>query len=107
MKMILAIINHDDAHSVIQALSHGGFRVTKLATTGGFLMAGNVTVLTCVDDDKVQEVLDIIKKGSHSRKQVIPTTSEMGMGFAPTMPVEVVVGGATVIILNVERFEQI
>ena len=44
MKLILAIINHDDANTVTQALTKKGFSSTKLATTGGFLMAGNVKI---------------------------------------------------------------
>ena len=63
------------------------FYVTRLATTGGFLMAGNVTILVGVDEEKVQSVIDIIKEQSHSRKQMIPTTSEMSYGYYPSMPV--------------------
>ena len=106
MKLILAIVNHDDAHLVIQHVTQAGYQVTKLATTGGFLMAGNDTIIIGTDDDKVQGALDIIKKYSNSRKQVVPTTSELGLGFYPTMPVEVTVGGAVVFILNVDRFEK-
>ena len=75
MKLILAIINHDDANTVTQALTKKGFSSTKLATTGGFLMAGNVTILIGVDEEKVQTVIDIIREHSHSRKQMIPTTT--------------------------------
>ena len=45
MKLVLAIINHDDAHVVVHNLTKEGFLVTKLSTTGGFLMVGNMTVL--------------------------------------------------------------
>lgn len=106
MKLILAIINHDDAHSVIQHLTQGGYPVTKLATTGGFLQVGNVTVIIGVDDDRLQGALDVIGKYSNSRRQVIPTTSELGMGMYSAMPVEVMVGGATTFVLNVEAFNK-
>ena len=105
MKLILAIINHDDANTVTQALTKKGFSSTKLATTGGFLMAGNVTIL--VDEEKVQSVIDIIREHSHSRKQMIPTTTEMSYGYYPSMPVEVVVGGATIFVMDIERFERV
>ena len=104
MKLILAIVNHDDAHTVIQQLTQEGFPVTKLATTGGFLMSGNVTILIGLDDEKVQSALDVIEKFSNSRRQIIPTTSELGLGFYPTMPVEITVGGATVFVLDVEQY---
>jgi uncharacterized protein YaaQ len=106
MKMILGILNNDDAPVVIQHLNKSGFFVTRLSTSGGFLRAGNVTILVGVDDDKVQKVIDIIHQYSRSRKQLMPTTSEAGVGFFPTMPVEVQVGGATNLVMNVENFEK-
>ena len=107
MKLILAIINHDDPNAVTQSLTRNGFSSTKLATTGGFLMAGNVTILVGVDEEKVQTVIDIIKEQSHSRKQMIPTTAEMSYGYYPSMPVEVTVGGATIFVVDIERFERV
>ena len=107
MKMVMAIINADDDHTVVSNLTKSGFSVTKLATTGGFLKTGNTTVLVGVDDEKLQDVLDIINKHSHSRKQMVPSNSELGMGFFPAVPVEISVGGATIFVMDVERFEKI
>ena len=107
MKMVMAIINADDAQTVVSNLTKSGFSVTKLETTGGFLRTGNTTVLVGVDDEKLQDVLDIINKHSHSRKQLVPATSEFGIGMIPTVPVEVSVGGATIFVMDVERFEKI
>ena len=106
MKLILAIINRDDAGAVTQALTKSGFSSTKLATTGGFLLSSNMTLLVGVDEEKVQNVIDIIRQECHSRKQMIPTSNEMGYGYYPSMPVEVVVGGATVFVTEVEKFEK-
>ena len=50
MKLIIAIINRDDANSVTRALSKKGFSSTRLSTTGGFLMAGNVTLLIGLEE---------------------------------------------------------
>ena len=44
MKMVLAILNSDDASTVMHNLMKEGYQITKLSTTGGFLRAGNVTV---------------------------------------------------------------
>ena len=107
MKMLLAIINSDDAPNVMNNLMKEGFQITKLATTGGFLKAGNVTILIGLDEDKLDKAFEIIRTYSSSRKQIIPTTAELGMGFYPTMPVQVDVGGATVFVLHVERFEKL
>ena len=43
MKLIIAIVNNDDSSDVQTALTEGGFFVTKLATSGGFLKKGNTT----------------------------------------------------------------
>lgn len=107
MKLIIAIINYDDANAVTQNLSRNGFSSTRLSTTGGFLLAGNVTLLTGVKDDQVQRAIDLIRECSHSRKQMVPALTEMSYGFMPVMPVEVTVGGATVFVVDVERFERL
>ena len=108
MKMILAIINQDDANVVVNALMKEGYSITKLSTTGGFLRAGNTTILIGVDDEKVSKVMNIIHAKSHSRRQVIPTGTEViGGPVAPSMPMEVTVGGATVFVLNVDQFHRL
>ena len=83
MKMVLAIINYDDSQDVISSLMKAGFSITKLATTGGFLKAGNVTILIGLDESKLDECFDIIREHSSSRKQIMPATAELGMGFFP------------------------
>ena len=107
MKLILAIINRDDANAVTQNLTKRGFSSTRLSTTGGFLLASNVTILVGVDEDKVQDVIDVIKEHSHSRTQMSPASPEVGHGYYPAMPVEVTVGGATIFVVDIERFEHI
>ena len=104
MKLILAIVSNDDSGAVSSALTRGGFSVTKLATTGGFLMAGNTTFISGVEDEKVDEV---IAKHSRRRTQVVPSTSTMDVGMYSSFPVEVTVGGSTIFVLNVDRFEKV
>lgn len=107
MKLVIAIVNRDDVNTVTQNLAKEGFYSTKLASSGGFLLAGNITLLVGVEEKNVQNVIDIIREYSHSRKQMIPATTEMGMGYMPTLPVEVTVGGATIFVVDVERFERV
>lgn len=107
-KLVIAIVNHDDANPVTQSLSRAGFSSTRLATTGGFLRAGNVTLLVGVTEDKVDAVIDIIRTHAHSRRQVVPAAvADLTPGFFPAMPVEVTVGGATVFVVDVDRFERL
>ena len=107
MKMIMAVVSGDDSNAVSAALTKARFSVTKLATTGGFLMSGNTTFLIGVEDDKVSEVIDIIAKHSKKRKQMVPSAGMVDVGMYSAFPVEVTVGGAIVFVLNVERFEKV
>lgn len=107
MKLIFAIINNDDSHSVQQALTKSGFQTTKLSSTGGFLMTGNTTFMVCADDEKVDEAIDVIKEHSHKRKQFVPNSSAYINSSFTGIPVEVTVGGATVFVTNIEKFEKV
>ena len=107
MKMVLAVIDKDDASGVISNLAKKGYSITRLSTTGGFLRSGNVTILVGVDDDKTQDVISTIKEHSRSRTQQIPTVMGNEASYLSPMPVEVMVGGATIFVLNVEQFEKI
>lgn len=107
MKLILAIVSNDDSGAVSSALTREGYSVTKLATTGGFLMAGNTTFISGVDDEKVDDVIGIISKYSSRRTQIVPSTSTMDVGMYSSFPVEVTVGGSTIFVLNVDRFEKV
>ncbi len=108
MKLIISIVNSDDARPLLDGLSHAGYRATMVSTTGGFLREGNSTVLIGVEDAVIQSVLDIIRANCHTRTQYVnplPPIMEPGELYMPT-PVEVQVGGATVFVLDVDRFEK-
>ena len=106
MKLIIAIVQDEDASRLISQLMNDGFGVTKLATTGGFLRAGNTTLQVGVDDDRFQAAMDVIEKVCKSRKQIAPSPASMvGMpGSYTPYPIEVVVGGATIFVLTVDQF---
>ena len=105
-KLIIAIVSNEDSTAASRALTKGGFSVTRLATTGGFLRAGNTTLLVGVEDDRFQEAMDLIEKVCKSRKQIAPSPASMvGMpGSYTPYPIEVVVGGATIFVLTVDQF---
>ncbi len=104
MKLVLAIVSDDDIHAVLTSLTNKHFYVTKLASTGGFLKAGNTTIICGVDKEKVDEVIDIIKENSEKRE--IPVVGSNGMGSVPhvAMPIAATAGGSTIFVLDVEQF---
>ncbi|MCL1881916.1 MAG: cyclic-di-AMP receptor [Oscillospiraceae bacterium] len=113
MKLIFAIVNNDDSHSVSTALTQNGFQATKLASTGGFLMSGNTTFLLCADESRVDDIIKVIKEYSNKRKQFVPNAASLGGGGEGggssynSFPVEVSVGGATIFVTNIERFDKV
>ena len=104
MKLVIGIINSDDANDLLAEISKASFQATKLSTSGGFLKMGNVTVLVGVEDEKVDEVVDIFKNCCSRRTQMIPATPHyMVDGFVSSAPVQVTIGGATLFIIDVDK----
>lgn len=69
--MIIAIVQDQDSQELADQLVKNNFRATKLATTGGFLRAGNTTFLCGVNDDRVDEILSVINQTCGNREQLV------------------------------------
>ncbi len=108
MKLVMSIVQSDDAGRLVDALTAAGYRATTISTTGGFLRQGNATILVGTEDDRVSHVLELIQENCHTRRQFVnplPPVMEPGEMYMPT-PIDVQVGGATVFVLDVAQFEQ-
>ena len=109
VKLVVAIVHNEDAGALVDALLQREHRTTRLQSSGGFLKQSNATIIVGVEDAKVDEVLAIVRENCTSRSQVVnpmPPIMEPGEFFMP-YPLEVEVGGATVFVLPVERFERL
>lgn len=108
MKLIFAIIQADDADNVVDILNQNGFMVTKLASTGGFLRKGNVTLMIGTSEEKVNPLIQIFRTECGKRKQMmysVPFSESPMLADSSMVPIEV--GGATIFVLDVERFEKV
>ena len=109
MKLVVAIVHNEDAGVLVDALLEREYRATRLHSSGGFLKQSNATVIVGVEDAQVDEVIEIVRENCNARTQVVnpmPPIMEPGEFFMP-YPLEVEVGGATVFVLPVERFERL
>ncbi len=109
MKLVIAIVQDEDASRLVTSMMKEGYGVTKLATTGGFLRAGNTTLLVGVEDEKLHSCLDFIEGICKSRKQIVNSNiSGFDTSFAATgaNSVEIMVGGATVFVMSVDEFKK-
>lgn len=108
MKLILAIVNNDDSAEVASILTKEGYFITKLSTTGGFLMTGNTTLLIGADDSQVDNIKKTIAKHCVTREKNVPTQTSLGRGLGIADPgAKTTVGGATVFVLSVDSFEKL
>ena len=69
MKLVLAIVQDDDAIDLIEELTDKNYRVTKLATTGGFLKSGNTTLMIGVEEKEVKNLINVIEDVCKRRKE--------------------------------------
>ncbi len=108
MKLVVAIVQNDDAGALTDALRENNYASTVISTTGGFLREGNTTILVGADGLRIDGLLKLIKESCTTRTQYVnpvPPVMEPGELYL-AQPVEVQVGGATVFVLDVERFEK-
>ena len=87
MKMIIVIIKDADAEPVTRALTASDFRVTRIASTGGFLRSGVVTLLIGVNDERVEAGIQVIRE-------------QLGVSASGEKR-------ATLFVVPVQRFEQV
>jgi uncharacterized protein YaaQ len=109
MKLVVAIVQGEDAGQTVQALNAEGISVTRLASSGGFLQQGNATLLIGVEEERVEQVLAVVRSNCRQRSRYLtpmPPMVEPGEPFMP-FPVEVQVGGATIFVLDVQQFEKL
>ncbi len=108
MKLVMTIIHDRDKNRIAETLLRNNFKFTKLASTGGFLRDGNVTFLIGVEAKRLDELINVIKDSCKTREQyanfVPPDAGPIGV-FMPS-PVKVLVGGAVIFVVDVERFER-
>lgn len=108
MKLVIAIVQDYDVNQLLSAVTQVGFRATRIGSTGGFLRVGNTTLLMGVEEHHVGRVLRIIEANCRERTEAVQpeVIGDIHEWYPPDL-VEVTVGGATVFVLPVAKFEQI
>lgn len=105
MKLIAAILDEQDVDNVMSALTGQNIYLTHISNTGGLLDKGNATLLIGVEEERVPQVMQVIKDRAAQRLSFVPYTYDstlMNVGIA-----EVQVGGYLTFVLNVDHFEQV
>jgi len=103
-RLVVAIVNPDDAGPLADRLIAEGFRLTRLDSAGAFLRRGNSTLLLGIPASRLQDLLSSIQAECKTRTVLAyELFAQSTPDMLPAIPVAVHVGGATVFILEVER----
>ena len=107
MQAMLAIVQSEDAESALDRLKPMGLpSLQRVASSGGFLRQGNTALWIAVPPGRLGQVMDALKDTCQRRTTYVPAQLEVAQ-LASAFPVEVEVGGATVFVCDVERYEEI
>lgn len=109
MKLLIVVLQGQDSGELMQDFSRHGYCATLIDSASGFFSQRNATLLVGVQDVYTADVLRIVRE--HGRSRALALTGagpvmEPGEYFVPS-PVNVLVGGVSVFIVNVERYERI
>lgn len=96
MKLVIAIIQDEYISKVLKSLMAEKVRITKLSSTGGFLKSGNTTLLVGVENDKLDNLVEIIRKQCKSTKVKVKDGDS-----------EITVGGANLFIMDIDQYIRI
>ena len=107
LKLFFGIVQEADADVLADSLVSSGFRFTRVATAGGFLREGNTTFIIGVNEDRIGDLLGVVRRNATTRMQLVsPLQGVQDSGEARLpFPVEVQVGGATMFMFDLDRVE--
>lgn len=111
MKLVIIITHKENSKRLEEKLVKKNFQFTKLETIGGFLGKRNITYLLGIEDQKVDFILEIIKKTCKTHEEVVGspwfTTGQPGEVLIPNGRTKITVGGATVFVVKADKFAKV
>lgn len=106
-QLVIATVAGFQAGTLTDRLTAEGFSVTRVDSSGGIINEVTVSLLIGLDGRRLPHALEAIRECCRVQRRYTPVL--VGDAFLDGGPavIEAEEGGATVIVLNVERFEQL
>jgi uncharacterized protein YaaQ len=104
--LLFAVVQGQDADTAIETLIDEGFRVTRLASVGGFLGRKSATLMVGVKSEKHDQVIAILEKTCRQRMAFIAVPMENSPLPMPA-PTPITIGGANIFTLEVDHYEEL
>ena len=106
-QLVIATVFGAQAGALTDRLTQDGFTVTRVDSSGGILHEAAVSLLIGLDRARLSRLLDHVRECCRTRRRFIPAHVEAPLLEIQPVLIEAEVGGATVYVLDVERFEQL
>ena len=106
-QLAIATVSGAQANALTERLTRDGFCVTHVDSTGGILYEATVSLLIGLNQARLSHLLEHIRECCHTRRRFIPAHVEAPLLEIQPVLIEAEVGGATVYVPDVERFEQL
>lgn len=109
MKLVIIVTQKEDSKKLEEALVENKYQLTKIDSSGGFLKKKNYTFLVGISDEKLNDLLELVKSICKKRKEVV-TTPDFGDSLGETLitnGAKVQEGGATVFVTEVSKFMKV
>jgi uncharacterized protein YaaQ len=103
MKMIMAVVPHEEAERVLDALITAGHTATFVESRGGMLRQSQWTLFIAVHADEVDRVLNIIQQNCHIRVNVGLEGAQQ-RSIRPSVMADL--GGAVSFVWDLDRWEK-
>lgn len=110
MKLAIVIVQKEDSKKLEDILISEKYQLTRFDSLGGFLKKKNSTFFVGVEDEKLEKLLDLIRKTCKARKEIITSALPSTPGLGETLITDgtkIQIGGAIVFIVEVEKFVKV
>jgi len=104
-QILIAVVQAQDAEPAHNALAELGLSVTRLPSVGGFLGRRNATLLIGLPQDRQADAVETLNQNCRQRVEYIAVPLESAPLPLPA-PTPITVGGATILSIEVEHFEE-
>ena len=109
MKLVVAVVQDEDADNLVNEIVAANFRVTRVSSTGSLLRTGNTSLIVGVEEQEVPRIIAVVRATCKRRTQIaVPYSPALEPGLLYLAEnFEVEVGGAIIFVLNVQRYERL
>lgn len=104
--LMLAVVQAQDAEVAKEALEKMGVSVTRMPSVGGFLGRRNATLMIGLSENQRENVIETLHQNCRQRIEFIAVPLESAPLPLPT-PTPITVGGATILSMEVDHYEEL